>query len=377
MIGDAPQLAPVEPAATQSLSALVKKERSFKKQVDKWVWHGFGNPARNDKLILHHWTKQQETEEPYMFARFNKKVEVIRYTDEEYKKADDMLSKRACGTALGTDWSKAETDHLFDLCEQFSLRFIVIADRFGMSLLQPEKKRDLKALEKKAFHERTVDELKDRYYSIAKAILEIRGQVDHPIVKKPFSYEQEVKRKVNNEKLFMRTKEQHEKEKVILGELKKLDQRIKKEEKDEKNFRKLIYQDQAFTIPPQVGSLPQSLADGDDAMGGRRDRGSGVFLRSQVLLAPLPTKKESLQKKFEVILEGIDLNPQYLVPTQQVTELYQELTQEILKLFALENYIKKMKDDQNVINEAKIEKRTYLEAGKLQIQAVKEQFINA
>lgn len=41
-------------------------------------------------------------------------------------------------------------------------------------------------------------------------------------------------------------------------------------------------------------------------------------------------------------------------------------------MFALENYIKKMKDDQNVINEAKIEKKTYLEAGKLQIHAVKE-----
>jgi hypothetical protein len=31
LIGDAPQMAPVEPAATQSLSALVKKERNFKK----------------------------------------------------------------------------------------------------------------------------------------------------------------------------------------------------------------------------------------------------------------------------------------------------------------------------------------------------------
>lgn len=39
----------------------------------------------------------------------------------------------------------------------------------------------------------------------------------------PFSYEQEVKRKCNNEKLFMRTKEQHEKERVLVAELKKLD----------------------------------------------------------------------------------------------------------------------------------------------------------
>ena len=57
------------------------------------------------------------------------------------------------------------------------------------------------------FLERTVDEIKDRYYSVAKAVLEIRGQTDHQIVKKQFNYEQEVKRKINNEKLLMRTKE--------------------------------------------------------------------------------------------------------------------------------------------------------------------------
>ena len=57
------------------------------------------------------------------------------------------------------------------------------------------------------FHERTVDEIKDRYYSVAKAVLEFRQDFDHAIVKKPFNYEQEVKRKGNLEKLFMRTKD--------------------------------------------------------------------------------------------------------------------------------------------------------------------------
>lgn len=42
-------------------------------------------------------------------------------------------------------WTKEETDKLFDLCEQFDLRFIVVADRFPTS--------------------RTVEELKNRYYS--------------------------------------------------------------------------------------------------------------------------------------------------------------------------------------------------------------------
>ncbi|RWW75291.1 hypothetical protein BHE74_00016682, partial [Ensete ventricosum] len=42
-------------------------------------------------------------------------------------------------------WSKEETDQLFDFCERFDLRFIIIADRFP--------------------YPRTVEELKNRYYS--------------------------------------------------------------------------------------------------------------------------------------------------------------------------------------------------------------------
>lgn len=42
-------------------------------------------------------------------------------------------------------WTKEETDQLFDLCERFDLRFIVIADRFPSS--------------------RSVEELKSRYYA--------------------------------------------------------------------------------------------------------------------------------------------------------------------------------------------------------------------
>ena len=42
-------------------------------------------------------------------------------------------------------------------------------------------------------------------------------------------------------------------------------------------------------------------------------------------------------------------------------------------MFALENYIKKMRDEMNVINEAKEEKRVYLEAAKKQIVLVSEQ----
>ena len=67
------------------------------------------------------------------------------------------------------------------------------------------------------------------------------------------------------------------------------------------------------------------------------------------------------------------MDPLELPPTQKVSEVYQELVNEILKMFALENYIKKMKDELNVINDAKEEKRIYLETGKKQMHLVGEQ----
>lgn len=287
------------PAPLESPAQFIKKQRNLNKAVDKWVWHPFENSARKDNFKLSHWMKEKERDEVYPFSRFNRQAEVVRYTEDEYEKVIADLS---------TDWSREETDHLLNLCERFSLRFIVIADRFDLldDDIQQFKKREVKALnkhqkkqqKKKEFSARTVDEIKDRYYTVSKAVLEYRGQYDHPIVKKPFNYEQEVKRKCNIEKLALRTKDQQEKEKQLILEMKKIEQKIKKEEKEEKNLRKLIYLDTNFSQPPQTVTTVVQEQEGNDAQmkdetvlqdeagphkGGRRDRGSGVYLRSQML----------------------------------------------------------------------------------------------
>lgn len=86
------------------------------------------------------------------FARFNTKSEVVTYTSSrEY--ADAKLDQLASSSS----WSKEETDVLLSLCEQFNLRFNVIADRFSMTLkdrydrkLQAERKTASKKVEKDA-----------------------------------------------------------------------------------------------------------------------------------------------------------------------------------------------------------------------------------
>jgi len=51
-------------------------------------------------------------------------AQVYRYDDEEWQNV----------VARDADWDRAETDYLLSLSEQYDLRFLVIADRYEVSL---------------------------------------------------------------------------------------------------------------------------------------------------------------------------------------------------------------------------------------------------
>ena len=86
-------------------------------------------------------------------------------------------------------------------------------------------KRELKVIQKyikintldPISFDRTVEEVKFRYYEVARAILKYRNQKNHRYFKYPvFDIEQEIYRKNNWEKVFARVKEQFEKERALL-----------------------------------------------------------------------------------------------------------------------------------------------------------------
>ncbi|KAG5055941.1 hypothetical protein JHK85_008451 [Glycine max] len=178
-------------------SQLKKKPLPLEKIT--WQWLPFTSSARKDNLHLYHWVRVINGVPPtgdYSFAKYNKSVDVIKYTDEEY---DKYLSDPT--------WTKEETDQLFDLCERFDLRFIVIADRFPSS--------------------RTVEELKDRYYSVSRAILIARAPssgdvVAHSIVKEPYNVAQEMERKRALSMVLSQTRQQERRDEEVLVEAKKI-----------------------------------------------------------------------------------------------------------------------------------------------------------
>ncbi|CAB4302423.1 unnamed protein product [Prunus armeniaca] len=192
LIGGVPPLMPA--VETSQL-----KKRPPTDEKITWQWLPFTSTARKDNLQLYHWVRVVNGVPPtgdYSFAKYNKSVDVVKYTDDEYEKyLTDPI------------WTKEETDQLFDMCQRFDLRFIVIADRFPSS--------------------RTVEELKDRYYSVSRAILMARAASPadvsgHPIVKEPYKVAQERERKRALSMVLSQTKHQERKDAEVLAEAKRI-----------------------------------------------------------------------------------------------------------------------------------------------------------
>ncbi|XP_035823972.1 DNA methyltransferase 1-associated protein 1 isoform X3 [Zea mays] len=177
----------------------LKRRPAAEKEKVAWQWLPFTSSARTDNLQLYHWVRVVNGIQPtgdYQFAKYNKRADVLKYTDEEYEKY-----------LVDPAWSKEETDQLFELCERFDLRFIVIADRFPTA--------------------RSVEDLKSRYYSASRALLIHRARSfedvsGNPLVKDAYDAAHETERKRALSALLSQTKQQERKDAETLAEAKRI-----------------------------------------------------------------------------------------------------------------------------------------------------------
>jgi len=176
------------PSRTDGLGVLniaggVKK--GVKKRAVKWGYLPFSNSGRSDQLQLSHWVPIDNQLPDYFFARFNKPVDMIMYTDEEYKEVVTPLDRQLkadieSGTLLSSwktqmkarglgsypdpspplIWSKKDTDSLFHLLLHYNMRFAVVHDRWD--------KESGSALPVR------MEDIKERYYTVAAAVLNLR-----------------------------------------------------------------------------------------------------------------------------------------------------------------------------------------------------------
>ncbi|CAJ2631884.1 unnamed protein product [Trifolium pratense] len=324
------------PPLMPSIDASQLKKKHNEKVT--WQWLPFTNSARKDDLHLYHWVRIVNGVLPtgdYSFAKYNKSVDIIKYTDEEYEKylTDPM-------------WTKEETNELFDLCERFDLRFVVIADRFSSS--------------------RTVEELKDRYYSVLRAIVLARaassGDVaTHPVIKvksnfnEPYNVSQEIERKRALSMVLSQTRQHEKRDEEVLIEAKRIAElRMASKVAEQSQLVVATNADAEVTeraVPGESLSpsnvqhppmaVPSPITDNASTLASLRML--RVYLRTYALEQMVQVSNSTAGvrtiKRVEQTLQDLGVNLKPRVPTKAVCAEHLELRREILTWLNLQKQV--------------------------------------
>ncbi|KAK4525299.1 hypothetical protein GAYE_SCF09G3207 [Galdieria yellowstonensis] len=315
-----------------------------KETVTHWKWKTFSIPSRNDNLQLFHWSKDGKEEEEDSFSKFNKESKIMKYNDAEY----ELISQEP---SLDSSWSREETDLLFELCEKYNLRFVVVHDRW-----QGEK--------------RSLEDLKNRYYTIARKLAEIRKfepsmrnsvlfKHTQALIANPFDVEYEKLRKEQLEKAFQVSKTELVAEENTVREARQIEANRKRRTKERQRIQKLLARGGDIRHPASVHMVQSAEypSTQKDASSGRhrspqvvgtsslekqnrkgtfprRKYHSGAFERSSILYTPVSNSQRNM-RRMEALLEelGVGLRP---IPTAAVVEEFDSLRLDILNYFEAE-----------------------------------------
>ncbi|OCF78753.1 SWR1-complex protein 4 [Kwoniella mangroviensis CBS 8886] len=227
LIGDnAPSLA----EAQASIAAVKYREKpSLKSKKVHWEWTPFSPAARQDNPVkLGHWARITDADPGVSveyFGKFNLHgPSVMEYSQFEY---DQHLSD--------PNWTSHETLYLFDLLKTYDLRFIIVADRYayrGVTGTATEKKR-------------SVEEIKDRYYTICRRLVRTRTAADPQAQQQlihayAFDKAREIKRKQYASELFHLTAAEIAEEEALYIEVKRMEQNERRYRADRDDLMRTI-----------------------------------------------------------------------------------------------------------------------------------------
>ncbi|KAL1840614.1 hypothetical protein VTJ49DRAFT_265 [Mycothermus thermophilus] len=232
-------------AIVPEVSFYKKRRFASRKPAARWELRPFTNSARNDDgaLVLRHWRRktdhgpqaestpdgqpapdgQQKDDKPEdsAFAKFNVKVSVPEYTDDQYR-----------ANLESNEWTKEETDYLMELCRDFDLRWAVIWDRYEYAPKPPPD--DAGAQEFTAVmpapRPRSMEDLKARYYEVAAKMMAVhkpaqymtRPEFELYEMMQSFNPEQERRRKEFAVNTMARSRDEAREEESLLLEIKRI-----------------------------------------------------------------------------------------------------------------------------------------------------------
>lgn len=315
------------PCVVPTASTAYKERRNLGAAVP-WRWREFSNPGRHDDAKLFHWAKKHDTDE-YYFAKYNKTIKIDTYTDAEY---DEHLQDPG--------WTKEQTNELFELAKRFDTRFIVMADRISS--------------------QKSVEEIKERYYRVAQKLLELRQDDDdaeelskNPLARFKYDREYDVKRKDQLNQILSRTVRDMAEEHMLVRELQAIDSTMKKDQKLRARARKAAESVAAGGAEPASagtrskdakrmrisagGAINKTLVVKVKGTGVQSDRKSPMR-KSQMNTDPSKTSEAQVLERLKTM--GV---PAWPLPMANVCAAHAELVKDVGRLMALEKKLAKKK----------------------------------
>uniref|UniRef100_A0A914BX92 DNA methyltransferase 1-associated protein 1 n=1 Tax=Acrobeloides nanus TaxID=290746 RepID=A0A914BX92_9BILA len=331
----------IVPSDTKTGYRNVKAQIGFRRSR-KWQYKPFLNEARNDGLQLKHWEREdRKPTEPYPFARFNKVLPIPKFSDAEYERF-----------IRDPKWSKSETEHLFDLCERFDLRWPVIMDRFDFKTFKSTK---------------TMEDLKERYYDVVNELNAARGNNVEPL---SYDVEHEKRRKEQLCKLWNRTKEQIKEEEDLKLAMKKIETKRREREKKVSDLKRILQAaDRASNSPSPGGLSPggsshkrrgmfkktgapgaAQLMTPTEASHGIRFhefRSSGPHLRSQEIRLPSNVGQKKM-KNIDIVVERLKLDV-FPHAHEEIVKSYNEFRSDVVVLLELKTALQAAESELEVL----------------------------
>lgn len=237
-------------AIVPQISSFKKRRFGSRKPAVKWEMRPFKNSARDDpSLTLKHWRRKDESSRPQpeqangqdgedkmdvdqkpeemedsSFAKFNVKVHVPEYSDDQYN-----------SSLVSDTWTKEETDYLLELVRDFDLRWELIWDRYeyepkAAEATNGDDPSNTSTAVVQARKPRTMEELKSRYYEVAAKMMAVTKPVQYMNADEfalhkmmiGFDAGAETRRKKFAENQLSRSKEEAREEESLLVEVKRI-----------------------------------------------------------------------------------------------------------------------------------------------------------
>uniref|UniRef100_A0A0G4HXH1 dAMP1 SANT/Myb-like domain-containing protein n=1 Tax=Chromera velia CCMP2878 TaxID=1169474 RepID=A0A0G4HXH1_9ALVE len=270
---------PGVPSLPLSIPRPAKAQHKLITPVRKWIFKSFRHPSRKDQLRLRHWEPITDAQDPdgtasgvsaemvetdpygrrvhyfenpansfrdlYKLSDRRFPMQGLKLTEAQY---DHVIAVRRDGDPT---WTKEETLYLFRLCEEFDLRFPIVADKWNYT---PTNQSHTPP------PARSIEHMKERFYYCARILLddwytqrsqeateEQRVQLEaeraiNPLMLCRYSAALDIERKAWIQAEVSQTEEQRRERRRALMKLRKAIEKNKqtREKKETRNFQLVL-----------------------------------------------------------------------------------------------------------------------------------------